>query len=1378
MSNRPGVGRPDNRRFAKFFVLCFWFSQSCLAIDDKAILANAGTSVVVSTWRPMLGVSMRQGEASHPGPPSQPCSIISFCITNPTCIARKSDTFRDLFKATQADVITCSETAATDCVQRSFSQEMKTVAKVHWSPPVMSLSTSESGHQSQRGRASGVALLSKVPSRPARLKLPEEWTACTRFVHCIVQIGQSHCQVIVLYCKPTSVPGAVDYNSDLMTMAIQQAALVPLPYIILGDLNMKVEQFNSWELMASRGCRSLDQIYQRLYAKQMPNTCRDATRIDNAILSPGLVPLVEKIEVLENTWLATHRPVFFQIKIPGQTLFACHLKFPKSFVDLDIPDDAWSEMQDFTGQLAAAKTIPEWGQAVESNVNAMLSKGLGNRSHLTKSFKGRCQPVKFIKCPILSPVRRASGSYEPSTEVLTMSTRRKVTQVRRLESLSRRLFKTEKTQDTSDKTHKELQQEWTAVLRSHAFGAPFLHWVMSWPEIDMPTWPLPTATWVHEVLQIARFHTDAALKDDEAIRKRKLEYARNLDSSNSNRQAFATVRGPGMPRVFEIGQTVSFSAMAVQGQDAHHHDVYADAEDLAKIDATYPVAINECTGKFLEVDHHRCLIRTVDPLCFGEEEVTITQQQFVMAPGEVAKQLDTFWKPIWQRDDTSMEFLTLSAEQLNFQELFAQLPPHPDIQVDATDRATWQQAIRKLKPNAARGTDLISAQEIKMLPWQFIFSLATILASYENGFPSDFMHGLICPLSKTETIPMPSQTRPITLLPQIYRIWAAAMTAQLTKILCHWIPLEVTGLLPKRGATSTAYLIQFMIEQARKAHQAKSGLTLDLIKCFNCLRWDFCFHAMRAMGIPHQLLIQWIKSQQALTRHWLLQNEIHTAGTGSCGLPEGDQWSVVAMLSTATIWVTNVRQALQDQPGACLSAYADNWAWILSTVEDHKPALDTTMRVTAAAGLSIDWRKTWCWSTSASQASKVQEVVQRCVPGQTIPIKTSAADLGFQLQYSGSNNLGISSTRIEKGILRLTRLQSMPHQLSTKESMVRVSVFPAALHGAEIKPPAVDTLVHLRSKTARALFGTSANLSPAIALACTHKSILDPEFWLILRALANARNFLTTQSQEMQKNFFHACSRFQGQLSQVHGPAAALAHLLEKVDWKLDKEGCLHVTAFLQFPLLKVSIQRVERFLERAWLDKLVLLHTAKTKMFHLPDIARPETISVLQRFRDSQRWLLIREIAGAFQTASQKKRWLENTDGLCPFCQQEDSREHRLLFCPIGAETRQAYQRSIAHWIETESLFPAFPVFHVLPEAEALTLMHFQHASPQWGQSIVDHAFAMHAAGSQVHWFTDGSCTFPTDQTARHSAFSVILDLCATNHERIAIAEQYKDII
>eukprot|EP00435_Cladocopium_sp_Y103_P049525 s1111_g15.t1 len=1172
---------------------------------------------------------------------------------------------------------------------------------------------------------------------------------------------------------------AIEYNSDLLSMALSQVDLIPLPYVILGDFNMKVEQFQSWELLASRGCRSLDQIHQRIYARAMDPTCRDSTLIDNAILSPSLVPLVTQVKVLENTWFATHRPVMFQITLPGDTLFAHHIRFPKSFVELDVPEQAWANMQDSSGDLSNATTIEEWGKAVENNVHHLLLQGQGNRPFLDKSFRGRCQPVKFVKCPVMSPVKRANeGSYEPSTEVLTIRTRRQITQVRRLESLARRLTKVTKDHDTSDKTAKELQQEWAAILRSHAFGEPFLHWVLSWPNMEWPQWPLPTDTWMYAALQIARYHSEISLKEDEAIRRRKLELARDLDSSANHQQAFATVRGPGMPRVFEIGRSVSFHAMAVEGAESLQYEIFADADDLNKLDPKYPIAISEKSGQILELETYRCLVSMVEPIDSLADEVSVVQQQFVMAPGDVAKQLDQFWKPIWQRDNPSMEFLQHTAEHLNFHELFSQLPPHPDIQVNPTDQETWQRAIKKLKPKAAKGTDLISAQEIKMLPWHFIHSLAAILATYTEGFPSSFMHGLICPLSKVEDIPMPSQTRPITLLPQIYRIWAAAMTMQLTKVLCAWIPLEVTGLLPRPGATATAYLIQFMIEQARKAHQIKSGLTLDLIKCFNCLRWDFCFHAMHAVGIPKTLLVQWIKSLQTLTRHWLLQNEIHTAGHGTCGLPEGDQWSVVAMLTTATVWVTQVRQALHDQAGARLSAYADNWAWILSSARDHQPALAKTLKVTQAAGVSIDWNKTWCWSTCHAHSKLVQAEVQQLVPGTQIPVKTSAADLGYQLQYNGNNNLGILSTRLEKGFQRLARLHSMPHRLSTKEAMVRVSIFPAALHGADIKPPATDAMLSLRSKTARALFGDSANLSPAIALACTKGSILDPEFWLILRALANARNFITQQPQAVQESFFFQCSRFRGSLCQVHGPAAALAFLLEKVDWKLDRHGMLHVNAFQKFPLLQSSMKRIERFLQTAWLDKLIIMHTAKTKMYHLPDMSRPETTAVLEKFKDSQRWLLIREISGAFQTASQKQKWLEQSDGLCHFCKQEDSREHRLLFCPIGTEIRHAFQDSIQRWIDEESLFPTFPVIHALPEEEALTLMHFQHAAPVWGQRIVDAAVDMHSRGIKVHWFTDGSCKFPANPAARHAAFAVILDLCHTDLERKTIAEQYRHAV
>ena len=253
-----------------------------------------------------------------------------------------------------------------------------------------------------------------------------------------------------------------------------------------------------------------------------------------------------------------------------------------------------------------------------------------------------------------------------------------------------------------------------------------------------------------------------------------------------------------------------------------------------------------------------------------------------------------------------------------------------------------------------------------------------------------------------------------------------------------------------------------------------------------------------------------------------------------CGFPEGDQFSVLVMVAMCVIWTTQARSVLTPQIQMQLSAYADNWSWILEIVETHLPVLRKTIAVSAAAGVSIDWGKTWFWTTCQRDSSMIQTYVDQCVPGKRIQQKSSAADLGFQLQYSGKNALGITATRLQRGFKRLERLQEcMPHQLAVKESMLRSSIFPASLHGAEIKPLSIDNMNTLRSKSAHALFGGNSNLSPAIALACTNGSILDPEYWLIAKALVIAREFLLKQSSQMRESFFWLSSRFRGNLSQV-----------------------------------------------------------------------------------------------------------------------------------------------------------------------------------------------------------------------------------------------------
>eukprot|EP00435_Cladocopium_sp_Y103_P047511 s475_g14.t1 len=317
-------------------------------------------------------------------------------------------------------------------------------------------------------------------------------------------------------------------------------------------------------------------------------------------------------------------------------------------------------------------------------------------------------------------------------------------------------------------------------------------------------------------MQLTRYHTDIALKDDERIQKRKREFARELDRSNSNKQAFAGVRGPGLPRVFEIGKHVTFAAMIVPDIASRQHMVYADADDVARISLEYPVSLGDQPAKVLEIHDHHFLVETKQEVSSWEEETTVDQHQFAIAPGDIAKQLSQYWQPIWNRDEANLDFVDAPLSAMDFHDMLGQIPPHPEVQVDMTNQEAWTKALKKLKAKSARGTDLISAQELKMLPWHLMKHLARVLSLYQEGFPADFMHGLICPLSKTDEIPRADQTRPITLLPQIYRLWSAVVTYQITRVLCAWIPNDVTGLLPQRGATTIAYMTQYAIEDARR----------------------------------------------------------------------------------------------------------------------------------------------------------------------------------------------------------------------------------------------------------------------------------------------------------------------------------------------------------------------------------------------------------------------------------------------------------------------------------------------------------------------------------------------------------------------------------
>ena len=70
---------------------------------------------------------------------------------------------------------------------------------------------------------------------------------------------------------------------------------------------------------------------------------------------------------------------------------------------------------------------------------------------------------------------------------------------------------------------------------------------------------------------------------------------------------------------------------------------------------------------------------------------------------------------------------------------------------------------------------------------------------------------------------------------------------------------------------------------------------------------------------------------------------------------------------------------------------------------------------------------------------------------------------------------------------------------------------------------------------------------------------------------------------------------------------------------------------------------------------------------------------------------------------------------------------------------------------------------------------LQFCHALGHFGPAIHQQVRKALASGHQIHWFTDGSCQEPHLPVGRYSAYSVILDLCECNAERIGMARAHQ---
>eukprot|EP00438_Fugacium_kawagutii_P030278 Skav225208 [mRNA] locus=scaffold1041:124565:131785:- [translate_table: standard] len=351
-------------------------------------------------------------------------------------------------------------------------------------------------------------------------------------------------QCVVLYGLPANRPGAQQFNSDLIDAALDAVMQLPIPSILMGDLNGNPLLWPCGERLKQLGFLGLDTKYKQLYGSDMPPTCREATTIDMALVSLQMHDWISKIQVLPEPYFDTHKVVLFDLRIPTQDLQLKRYVMPKSFLEFDMDKELWSENYRALMTETKPDTLQTWADQLECSVDATLRqqrlKDGCSPCGLPRRYRGRCKIPRQKKVPMTTlTVKGRPADFQPCVEVHTRNSQLMVRQVRRLECLQRLLAK----QTLTPVQDQVARQDWLAICRCTAFGEDFLSWCMTWLDLGPVAIKYPTHEQVFAIGQLVRFHTDAALQEDRRAWLDKLAYDRRLDQRNrGSSKAFARLK--------------------------------------------------------------------------------------------------------------------------------------------------------------------------------------------------------------------------------------------------------------------------------------------------------------------------------------------------------------------------------------------------------------------------------------------------------------------------------------------------------------------------------------------------------------------------------------------------------------------------------------------------------------------------------------------------------------------------------------------------------------------------------------------------------------------------------------------------------------------
>ena len=693
------------------------------------------------------------------------------------------------------------------------------------------------------------------------------------------------------------------------------------------------------------------------------------------------------------------------------------------------------------------------------------------------------------------------------------------------------------------------------------------------------------------------------------------------------------------------------------------------------------------------------------------------------------------WEPRWNRIQE-----ILPSQRAQISNFAREVMPKTEWNFRDWDIPSFQLAVKSKKRTAATGPDGVSRSDLLALPTSVHQGIIELYREIETSYqwPQQLSVGIISSLEKKPGALQACDYRPIVIYPLLYRIWASYRAKDFLASFVNILPEGVRGGMPSRQAKSIWYETAVLLEQAHLNSSAYVGIVTDLSKAFNLLPREPIWVALDAMGVPGWFIRTWASFVTCQSRRFKIRDSVGPPIFSDVGFPEGCALSICSMAIIDALldwWLRPVHPTIQ------VISYVDDWQVLHRAVEYHEQILHALWAFVDAVRMKIDRAKSFTWATSAHDRKHLRETTD-------MKVVLCAKELGAHLNFCKKRGNRSVLDRINAMSHTWHLLRSSLSPYLHKVTALRMLAWPRSLYGVSVVKLGPLNFGALRTGALRALRQDRIGSNPCLHLPLNGFTV-DPEGYAILQTVKDARDHADADSFRTLLGFYCVAPMHFPQ----NGPVCILVDRLSRLGWSLQPDGTF-CDSLGKIDVMVAHLDDLKFRIAIAW-GWILTSELCHRKDFDgLQSANLGATCALLKKFSVADQIYLRCSLDGTMVTQKDRKHFQEGNMGLCPFCDQADSMEHRVWWCKEFDFIRKDFPSKF--WPSIEVL-PACTRQH----AWAIRPGSYDEVVKQL-ESISDLPPSAYRIPKSPHThldlFCDGTCSSPDARPLRLAAWAVTI--------------------